>query len=381
MRPPTSHYYKPRPRWQEADWPGLTGRLKGRLVPPPPKPPSPNQLDQWFSSALSTLTMAIEGTAPRSRRSPRSKGWWTPLLTTLRKEFTKPYPRAKQFRTPDSYSIVRQSKLGYFKAIKRAKATYWADFLAKTSPNNIWTAKQRVATRKTPRCPSLPDASNPVAVNNALLNHLFPSKDPLPSRGRVKRNPSATPLTKEEIKLAHSKSTPSLAPGPDGVPYPVWKRVKLINPAIILELPSPLVAFGDHPPSLKTANGVILDKPGKVSYDSPSSFRIIILRKTISKILEWVMTVRLSTIARSEGLLHLNQCGSLPRRSSSAPCLTLMYQIKTLQRPKLEVSSLFLDIKAGFDNANASTLRARLLASRVLSYMVDWVSSFLSERT
>ena len=39
------------------------------------------------------------------------------------------------------------------------------------------------------------------------------------------------------------------------------------------------------------------------------------------------------------------------------------------------------DIKAGFDNVNASTLRARLLASHVPSYMVDWVSSFLLERT
>jgi len=57
------------------------------------------------------------------------------------------------------------------------------------------------------------------------------------------------------------------------------------------------------------------------------------------------------------------------------------HEIKTLQRPRLEVTTLFLDIKAGFDNLNPSTLRARLLAAHVPSYMVDWVSSFLSERT
>jgi len=45
--------------------------------------------------------------------------------------------------------------------------------------------------------------------------------------------------------------------------------------------------------------------------------------------------------------------------------------MKTLQRTKLKVSTLFLDIKAGFDNLNASTLRARLLASRVPSYRVN----------
>ena len=161
----------------------------------------------------------------------------------------------------------------------------------------------------------------------------------------------------------------------------MWKRVDLINPAILLELLSPLVAFGYYPPSLKTANGVVLDKPGKASYDSPAPFRIIVLLKTIIKILERVMTGRLSAIARSRGLLHPNQCGSLPGLSSSNASLPLMHKVKTLQRLRVEVSTLFLDIKAGFDDVNASTLRARLLASHVPSYMVDWVSSFLSERT
>ena len=157
--------------------------------------------------------------------------------------------------------------------------------------------------------------------------------------------------------------------------------MNLINPSIILDLLSPLVAFGYHPHSLKYANGVVLDKPGKASYDSPASFRIIVLLKSISKFLERVMTVRLSAIAKSKGLLHPNQCGSLPGLSSTDACLALTHEIKTLQRPRLEVSTLFLDIKAGFDNVNASTLRTRLLAAQVPSYMVDWVSSFLSART
>jgi len=141
------------------------------------------------------------------------------------------------------------------------------------------------------------------------------------------------------------------------------------------------VELGYHPPSLKTANGVVLDKPGMASCDSPASFRIIVFVKTVSKIVERVITVRLSAIARSKGLLHPNQCGSLPGLRSSDACLTLIHEVKTLQRPRLEVSSLFLDIKAGFDNVNASSLRARMLASHGPSYMVDWVSSFLSERT
>jgi len=93
------------------------------------------------------------------------------------------------------------------------------------------------------------------------------------------------------------------------------------------------------------------------------------------------MTVRLSAIARSEGLLHQIQCGSLPGLRSSDACLTLTHEVRTLQRLRLKVTTLFLDIKAGFDNVDACSLRARLLASHVPSHMVDWVSCFLSERT
>ena len=107
----------------------------------------------------------------------------------------------------------------------------------------------------------------------------------------------------------------------------------------------------------------------------------MILLKTVSKILERVMMVRLSAIAPSQNRLHPNQCGSLPSLSAVDDCLSLAHEVRTLQRPKLKVSTLFLDIKAGLANVDVSTLRASLLARHTPSYMVDWVSSFLSERS
>jgi len=38
LRPPTPHNDKPRPRWQEANWPSLTDRLKNWIIPPPRNP-------------------------------------------------------------------------------------------------------------------------------------------------------------------------------------------------------------------------------------------------------------------------------------------------------------------------------------------------------
>ena len=377
---PTDASAPPRPMWDKADWECLEGPLKDFRIPPPPPSRSPYQLDTWFAHFLDSLVATVRLHTPTSRPSPKSKPWWTPSLTALRKEYAKACRLAKKYRTEDLVDLARLSQQGYFKAIKKAKNFHWSNFLARTTLHHIWIAKKYVTPRKTPRFPNLPEANSPGKINKAILNHFFAPKPELPTRGRLHRHASADPLTKEEITAAFAKSSPSSALGPDGVPYSVWKKVNSIKPTLLLDLLAPLVAFGYHPTSLKHANGVVLDKPGKPSYDTPASFRIIVLPKTVSKILERILTVRLTSLARKAGLLHPNQCGSLPGLSTSDAVATLTHAVNTLQRPLLKVSTLFLDIKAGFNNLNASKLRSLLLSKGIPSYIGDWVSSFLTGR-
>ena len=127
------------------------------------------------------------------------------------------------------------------------------------------------------------------------------------------------------------KFSPSSVPGPDSIPYSVWKRVHLVASHLLTDLLAPLLKFGHHSTSLKRANGIVLDKPGKPSYDSPASFRIIVLLQTVSKILERIMATRLALQARRLSLLHRNQCGSLPSRSYFDACLSLVDTVRTLQ--------------------------------------------------
>jgi len=85
------------------------------------------------------------------------------------------------------------------------------------------------------------------------------------------------PLSLDEVGRALARSTPTSAPGPDRTPNSVWKRVHRVAPHLILELLAPLVTYGSHPLTLNRADDIVLDKPGKPSYDSPSSFRVIVL--------------------------------------------------------------------------------------------------------
>ena len=129
------------------------------------------------------------------------------------------------------------------------------------------------------------------------------------------------------------------------------------------------------------ADGIVLDKPGKPSYNSPSSFRAIVLLQTFSKILERIMNSRLSCVAPVARLLNPHQCGSLARLSASDATTTLTHEIRTLQMAGREVSILFLDIKRGFDNVNWATRCNMLKAKGVNPYLVSWSRSFLTGRS
>jgi len=245
----------------------------------------------------------------------------------------------------------------------------------------VWTAKRFALGRPPPRFPELPGASTPPELNRALLDHFFPGQPAKSIDTILLQFRECLPLAVDEIGRALAGSSPSSAPGPDMIPNSVWQRVHRVAPHLLHSLLAPLVAYGSHPLTLQRADGIVLDKPGKPTYDAPLSFRVIVLLQTFSKILERIMNSRLSCVARTYGLLDPHPCGSLAGLSASDAGTTLTHEVKTLQMAGRKVSTLFLDIKGGFDNVNPSTLCVMLRAKGISPYLVSWTKSFLSGRS
>src|SRR5205085_8853193 len=150
---------------------------------------------------------------------------------------------------------------------------------------------------------------------------------------------------------------------------------------LIASLLDPLLRWGVHPTSLKKSLGIVLPKPGKKDYNETASYRVIALLPTLSKILERIVAMRLLPIAREKGLIHPNQCGSLPGLSTSDAVAALRHDIGTAHRRGLKASSLMLDVKGGFDNVHPSLLAARLRQAGIPLSLRAWISSFLTDRT
>lgn len=75
-------------------------------------------------------------------------------------------------------------------------------------------------------------------------------------------------------------------------------------PHLIYDLLVPLVAHRFHPPTLKRADRIGLDKPWKPAHDSTTAFRVIVLLQTFSKMQERIMNSRLSYMAGPWVLLN-----------------------------------------------------------------------------
>ena len=296
----------PSPHWALTDWPTLVQLLKDFAVPHPPPLPTRFSLEAGFDRHLSNLTTLLTSHTPTKHLSYRSKSWWSPLLSLLRKEFHSAIREARYSHLPVDCVNANSSKKRYFKAINAAKAAPCRSLLALSIPRSIWTVKKLSLYTFSHHFSSLPDATTPTQINDALLNHIFPLQpsQPLPSILRPFAN--CTALTAEELSAALTICSPSFPLGSDTIPYSIWKSLHCIAPDILISLRSPRLLFAPHRSSMKMANRVVLDKPGKPSYDSPLSFRIIVYLQTISKILERILASRLSTVAGYVGPLHRN---------------------------------------------------------------------------
>ena len=105
FRPPD-----PTPNWAKTDWDTSLPQLPS-LVPPPPPPSCPLAVfEEWFDVHASRVKTRITSNTPVSRPSPRSKPWWSPLLSSLRQAFHSASRSFRSSRDPYDHSAMRSAR-------------------------------------------------------------------------------------------------------------------------------------------------------------------------------------------------------------------------------------------------------------------------------
>ncbi|KAM4067345.1 endonuclease-reverse transcriptase domain-containing protein [Hirsutella rhossiliensis] len=203
---------------RNAPWVAIAARVEDELRPLPWTVGVQTQADQL----MRVVTKVLHDLTPRAQPPPYAKRWWTKDLTRLRRTYTYWRNQARAQRRvgqsrPDLEQRAKEAAKEYHDNVRSQKKTHWDDFV--TDESNIWKALKYLKSGMEmvdDRVPPLRRADGSITEGKGeqaeeLLCTFFP---PLPAR-----------IEPEEIEEKVMAAKSWKAPGEDGLPAIVWKKL------------------------------------------------------------------------------------------------------------------------------------------------------------
>jgi len=125
---------------------------------------------------------------------------------------------------------------------------------------------------------------------------------------------------------------------------------------------------------------VVIPKPNKQSYNSPKSFRLIVLLNMVGKLIEKVIGERLQFHTTSNDFIHPSQLGSLKFKSTTDAGMALIHIIWSGWVKNLLTSILAFNIVQFFFFLNHRLLTLILKKAGFDNYIVSFFANYLVDR-
>ena len=155
-------------------------------------------------------------------------------------------------------------------------------------------------------------------------------------------------VTLDELKIALSSCKDS-SPGPDGIPYTVYKKFWDITGPIILNSWKYSIEMGHLPPSQLESAITILPKEGKDLGDI-KNWRPITLSNCDLKIITKAISNRMAGIL--DQIIHESQTAYVPGRSVADNLRSNFYFKSYAESNKIDAALISLDAKKAFDSVD-----------------------------
>ena len=183
----------------------------------------------------------------------------------------------------------------------------------------------------------------------------------------------------DDVLDALAELKPSSSPGPDGVPSILLKRCSstLVYPIKFLLLKSIEESF--VPSFYKSTHICPLFKKGDRA--KAENFRPISKTSHVIKTHERIMRKKLVNYFEQNLLFSLNQHGFRSKRSTLTQLLQHFDAINEGLVNNMDTDSIYLDYEKAFDKVDHNLLLAKLKRYKLPALFVDWISSFLRNRT
>ena len=397
--------WKPRRNFRLTDWTELVKTLKDDLANAPP--PTEIASIQEFNDKLKTLNEkiqnAIEKHVKLTTPSPYSKRWWTKELADEKKKMQQLGGRSKYHRQNAQHPVhaeYRRQCNRYSEMIRTAKAEHWVEWLEGLDESSIWQASKLVTSPTTDagktRIPTL-QVKDPItkqvmreAADNKSKGQLFYDTffpPPNPNTTAVPDNfhypaPRWTfmNITDEQIHRAIKKMKPYKATRSGTVPNSVFinAREELVPHLGPLFRATNMLQY--YPQEWATTETLVLKKPGKPDYSSPSAWRPIVLSDGMARLLNSCQTDDIVTMCEKYNILPANHFGARPGRTTTDSIHMLTKTVKDAWRKGQVASTLFLDVKGAFPSVDINRLIHNMKKKGIPRGYTEWMERRLGNR-
>lgn len=380
------------------------------LTAPPPEPPrfptlDPDKESEWMEAFVETAdavfnlphatksdidtkaealleamrTATTHTHKSKSRTPPAAARWWNKECQDHKKAIHAAAGQEKDALQAKTKEIHRKAK-------KKA-----ADALVeKAAPENIWQmVRWSRGARRTP-IPSLKvgdtSANTPQQKAQAFKNKYFAPPDTPPAARPRNRQQHTTPgrdhhISPQELTNALRLTSNKSAPGPSGLNYRALKWVHGRYPDKLLDFLDACLTAGHHPAAWRRTKVVMLKKPNKKDPTALNAYRPITLEETLGKLLEKIIANRLQYAANEGQKLDPNQYGCRQKSSVADAARDLIANIEAHWKKKHVVSILAVDIAGFFPAVQHQDLIHELERIKTPRNELNWVKSFLTDRT
>ena len=344
---------------------------------------------------------------PLSRKQRRffNKPWITKGIKVSIKTKNKMFRICKSSSEPSLLEKYRVYRNLLTRLKSRAKNNYYADLAIQygNDKSKIWRLVNEITKRKritNNSIKSIIDKNgdklhDPKLIANSLNEHFSTIGEKMASDLEMSANPTKDPLdyittdveanflpsltnTSEILKLI-SKLNDKKASGYDSISNKILKATRHTIAPYIAALINKCIQDGVFPECFKKAQIVPLFKGGEK--DSRNCYRPISLLPALGKLLEKVMSVRVTDFLNTNNLISNHQFGFREGFSTEYAILDIYEKLLNNLDRGSSSCAIFLDLAKAFDSVDHGTLLRKLPKYGIRGNALNFFKSYLTTRS
>ena len=363
------------------------------------------QVTALNNTIIKAASQSIPMTKPSCSSTPNTP-WWNEACKTAKRDKRRASRKFYRTRLQVDWIEYQRCKAILRRLIRQSRRSTWKTFVSSinsdTSTNEMWNKVKKIAGKyKAQNLPVIKDEqgnrqSDPKIVTELMadsferfsngslyseeFNRIRARKQAIEINFNEPNNePYNSPFSLEELESSMQDCKNS-APGPDNINYNMIKHLHPTAIRFLLNLYNHVWETGQFPKIWHEARIIPIKKTGKTGLDT-THYRPISLTNCLCKLMERMVSNRLSWTLERIDALNPHQYGFRKKRSTINPLIKLEHDIRSAFTRKHMVLAVFFDLEKAYDTTWKRGILDQMKNIGLRGNLPTFISNLLSNRT